>query len=599
MKNLRLMLKFMRHNILTYLGAFIAINLSALFSTAIPIAVRTTIDSIIGDAPIELPGWAVNVLDSLGGIKLFKENLWRAGLVLIALTLGQGLFQFLKGKLSALAAHNSGKRIREQIYDHLQHLPYDFHVNSQAGDLIQRCTSDVETVQNFVSSQLVELGQVILQFTYVLVIMLLINTKYTLISIILLPVIMCFTFFFFRDMKKTFQKADESEGRLSSNLQESLTGVRVVKAFATQNYEIEKFDEKNKEYKNNIYGIVRVMANFWASSDFICLIQYCAVVLIGVFWASGGVITLGTFVAFTTYSGMLIWPMRQLGQLLAFMGQSFVSLNRIQYILDQPVETTEEDGLKPAIKGEIEFKNVDFEYEKGKPILRDISFNIKKGSTIAILGPTGSGKSSLVHLLVRLYDYQKGSIKLDGTELKEIDKKWLRQNVGIVLQEPHLFSKSIEENIRFGKPGAHKSEIMEASDIACIHETVESFENGYDTIVGERGTTLSGGQRQRLAIARTVIRNVPILIFDDSLSAVDLETDAAIRRALKERSRDTTTLIISHRITTLAEADLIYVLEDGRITQSGIHKDLIRQPGLYQRIWSIQSSLEDELAEIV
>lgn len=593
------MLRFMKNNRLMYLGAFIAINLSVICATAIPATIRVIIDSVIGDAPVGLPGWALQGMESLGGRELFRQKLWIAGAVLIVLTLGQGLFQFFKGKLAATASHNSGKRIREEIYDHLQHLPYDYHVNSQAGDLIQRCTSDVETVQNFVSSQLVELGQVILQFSYVLAIMLSLNTKYTLISLVLLPIIMGFTYVFFKKMKKTFRLTEEAEGRLSSTLQENLTGVRVVKAFATQKYEIDKFDGKNQDYRDRVYGIVRLMANFWASSDLLCLFQYGTIIVTGIFWASSGSITLGTFVAFTTYAGMLIWPIRHLGQLLAFMGQAFVSLSRIQEILEQPVETTEEDGIKPTLLGEIEFDHVHFEYKEGSPILDDISFKVERGQTVAILGPTGSGKSSLVHLLIRLYDYQRGSIKIDGVELRTIDKKWLRRNVGLVLQEPHLFSKSIEENIRFGKAGAPKDEIVEASSIASVHTTIENFENGYDTIVGERGVTLSGGQRQRIAIARTVIRDVPILIFDDSLSAVDLETDASIRRALKERSRDTTTFIISHRITTLAEADVIYVLDDGRITQSGSHEELIRQPGLYQRIWSIQSSLEDELAEVV
>jgi len=589
----------MRENLIIYIGAAVSICLAAFFTTAIPVAIKAIIDSVIGDEPIELPLWVLKLIERIGGRDVLAENLPAVCAVIVILTVGQGVFLYLKVKLAAIASENSAKRIREKIYDHIMHLPYDFHVKAQAGDLIQRCTSDVETVKNFVSSQLIEIVQILVSCVYIIIIMLTINGFYTAVSIIMVPVILIFTVKFFSNMKKIFRLTDEAEGSMSSTLQENLMGVRVVRAFAAQNFEIEKFDKKSREYRDLTMKIVRLMAAFWSNSDMLCMAQYGIVLLVGVYMTISDSITLGTMVAFTTLASMLIWPVRQLGQYLAFMGQAFVALSRLQEILDEAVEPAGYDEYQPEIKGDIEFDNVYFEYEQGKPVLNNVSFRIKRGQTVAILGATGSGKSSLVHLLLRLYDYQGGTIKIDGIELKKINRKWLRRNIGIALQEPFLFSKTVKENIAIGKPNTQDSEIFSAATVACIHNTIQNFEKGYETLVGERGVTLSGGQRQRLSIARTIIRDVPVLIFDDSLSAVDMETDAAIRKALKERRKNVTTIIISHRITTLAEADVIFVLDRGKIAQSGTHEELIKQDGLYRRVWLIQNSLEEELAGIV
>ncbi len=590
-------MRFMRGSGMTYAISIVAVLFMTVFGAVTPLVIKTTVDSIIGDEPLNLPSWTKNIMEQIGGLAFIRQNLWTVLILLVAITVLQGIFMYLKGKLSAVAAQESSKRVREKLYDHLMHLPFDYHVKAQTGDIVQRCTSDIETVQNFVSGQLIEALQIIMQVIVVMGIMISMSFKYTLISIVLIPIILVITIRFFINMMKIFLQTDEAEGIMSTALQENLTGVRVVKAFGAQNFEMEKFDEKNRNYKNLNLKIVELMADFWSGTDLLCMLQHALVLTIGTFWVVEGDITIGTLIAFSSYAGMLVWPLRSLGQMMGFMGQAFVSLGRIHEILDTKPEDYTEGRKDVPIHGEIVFDNVRFEYEPGKPILNGLSFKIEKGTTVAILGATGSGKSSLVHLLLRLYDYQGGHITIDGVELSQISREWIRKHVGIVLQEPFLFSRNIRENIRIGDASINDEDICRAAQTASIHDAILEFEKGYDTIVGERGVTLSGGQRQRVAIARTVAKDVPILIFDDSLSAVDTETDAQIRQALRERRKDTTTIIISHRITTLAEADKILVLDKGCIVESGSHEELIAKEGLYKKIWEIQSSLGEDLVE--
>lgn len=587
----------MRGNRLLYFGSIIFVGLATLLSLVSPLIMRFTLDNVIYGRSMELPAFLDRIVVGLGGIDGLRRNLWICGLALLAITIVNGVFQFVKGRWSAAASESIAKQLRDDLYDHIQRLPYDSHVKAETGDLIQRCTSDVETVRRFLSVQLVELGRAIIMLVAAIFIMIKIDKQMTLASVLVVPIIFTFAFVFFIKVQKAFLKADESEGRLSNILQENLTGVRVVRAFGRQVYEDEKFDRQNIEYRDLVNKLIRLLAMYWSLSDGLALFQIALVVVLGVYRASSGQITFGDMNVFVSYVSMLLWPIRQMGRILTDMGKTLVSVGRIQEILERPVESQDEDSVEAPINGDIVFENVDFEYEKGKPILKNLSFRVKQGQTVAILGPTGSGKSSLVHLLQRLYDYTGGSITIGGVELKKIDKKWLRRQVGLVLQEPFLYSKTIKENIRIARPSASDEEVYQASRIASVHDVISEFEKGYDTPVGEKGVTLSGGQKQRVAIARTIINDCSILIFDDSLSAVDTETDAAIRRELNKRSKEISTFIISHRVTTLAEADLILVLDEGRLIQSGSHQDLSQQPGLYQRIWSIQNSMEEEAAE--
>jgi len=592
MKELKTVLKFMKGNRFIYLLSMIFVVLSQIVTIISPLIYRTTLDSIIGNQSIQ-SDIIRRAVDLMGGRVYLREHLWIIGIIVILVALLRGAFLFLKNLLSSKSAENTIKSIRDALYDHIQKLPYEYHVKAETGDLIQRCTSDIETIRRFLAIQFVEVAGSLFIILFVAAVMLNLNVKYALASMATLPIIFAFAFIFFTRVKKVYKEVDESEGILSTVLQENLTGVRVVKAFARQKYEVEKFDEKNRDYRDKTYNLIKLLAAYWGFSDFICYLQIGTVLVFGSIWAVRGEVSLGTFVAFTSYVNMLVWPTRQLGRTLTDMGKAVISIRRINEIFDEPIEILEENHLKPEIKGNISFENVYFGYSKDRPVLKNITFSVKSGETVAIIGPTGSGKSSLIHLLARLYDYDKGSIKIDGIELKTIDKLWIRKNVGIILQEPYLFAKTIRDNIKLYDPSIEDKRVYESATIANIHKDIQSFEKGYDTMVGERGVSLSGGQKQRMAIARTIIMESPIVVFDDSLSAVDTETDISIRKALKERKNKATTIIISHRISTVSEADKIIVLEKGEIVQMGTHEELIKEEGLYKRIYDIQNSIDD------
>lgn len=591
-KIMKKLLKLTKGNRLLYITAIISIAVATFVAMIEPMIIRVTIDSIIGNEPMDVPGPIENIIMAVGGKEVLWRNIWMCSLALVTLTCTRGVFLFLKGKLSAQAAENIARNMRTKLYNHIQNLPYKYHVNAESGDLIQRCTSDVDTVRKFFARQLVEIGRAFFIVTFAIIMMLSLSKKMTFIAMIVIPFIFAFSYVFFLKIKNTFEEADKQEGVLTSILQENLDGVRVVKAFGRQTFEIEKYEKQNKKYRDDTFKLVKLLSNYWSLSDLLCMTQIGLVLIAGVYFTVKGEISLGTLVVFNTYEGMLLWPVRQLGRILSDMGKMTVSLGRITEILDTPIEQEYGKAMKPEIEGEISFENVSFEYEKEQGVLHDISFKVKKGETVAIVGPTGSGKSSLVHLLLRLYDYNSGSIKVDGVELKDIERKWMRNNVGIVLQEPFLYSRTIKENIKIAKLDSQDAEVYNAASAAAVHEVITSFENGYDTIVGEKGVTLSGGQRQRVAIARTLIKNMPILIFDDSLSAVDAETDRVIRRELNKKSSDNTTFIISHRISTVMDADKIIVLNHGKVESIGTHDELVNKDGIYKRIWEIQNSLD-------
>lgn len=571
--------KYLKGYGLVFTLAILSIVLATVMQLAVPILIKYAIDSIVGDVPA---GNLQFLMDAFG------KSLWGVVWIIVIMSLFRGIFMFLKGYLSSYAAENIAKEIREKLYRQIQYMTFERHTKKETGDMVQRCTSDVEMVRRFIGVQVVDLSRIIFMLVFTLVIMGTMNVELTLYSMIMIPILFFFSYIFFTKIQKTFKKSDEAEGNLTTVLQENLSGVRVVRAFGREDFEIERFDEVNKNHKTVTYKLIETLAVFWASSDLLTLMQNGIVLVVGAGMVIRGELTIGTLTAFITYVSMLLWPVKQLGRLLSEFGKTTVALDRIEEILSEEVEEDKEFEKTPEIEGSISFSHVSFAYDAHQKVLNDISFEVRKGQTLGILGSTGSGKSTLVHLLQRLYDYE-GSIKVDGHELKTIKRGHIRKKIGLVLQEPHLYAKTVKENIGITKRAYKETDIFDAAKAASIHNNILTFKDGYDTIIGEKGVSLSGGQKQRIAIARTIIdEDKRILIFDDSLSAVDTETDLRIRQALKERSKDITTLIISHRIQTLAEADQIIVLDEGRVVQKGTHESLIREEGLYKRIWDLQ-----------
>ena len=592
------MLSLIGQNWTHFLWALIATIMMVIIGFLTPLLLSEIVDSILGSEPFTMPDFLMNPINALGGRDFLRQNLWIPALALILMNVVNGVFTFIKGRSSAIASENIARKLRNDLYRHLQHLPFAYHVKAQAGELIQRCTSDVDTIRRFLAVQVMEVVNTVLMVVIAMSILLPRSVPITLYSLILMPPLFCFATWFFKMVHKSFEVADEADGVLNAVLQENLSGVRVVRAFGQQEREVEKFDRVNNDLRKKNLRLNELLAIYWGGGDAISMTQTLLTLVVCIIYACNGWITVGTLIVFTSTLGMLLFPIRQLGRTLSDAGKAMVSMKRVQAILHEEAEPDEPNALKPDLHGDIVFDHVSFAYpDDNVLVLRDVSFTIPAGKTAAVLGGTGSGKSTMMYLLQRLYAPTSGKITIGGVDIQQIDRKYLRAHVGLILQEPFLYSKSIRENVGITAPEQEAERIEHAADIASASGFIAKADKGWETVVGERGVTLSGGQKQRIAIARTLLKDNNILIFDDSLSAVDTETDAQIRAALRHEQKDVTTLIISHRVTTLSQADLILVLENGQISQQGTHAELCSQPGLYQRINSIQNALEEELTQ--
>jgi len=562
-----------------YLAATIGLGIAALSKTATYLLLRYFIDDVLGKGY----GW---------------QTLALVGLGFVGLALFEGTFTFLSGRLSAQTAEGVALRLRNYLYDHIQRLTFTYHDRTKTGELLQRSTSDVEAVRRFYADQAIALGRIVLLFVVNFIAIWSLNHQLAVISVAIVPVLVGISVFFFGRVSKRYKAYQEQDAELQTALQENLSGVRVVKAFARQDYEIGKFEQENWEKFQRGRRLILMHSLYWPSSDILAGFQMLVGFVVGALMAINGAITVGTYMAYAGMVIWIIWPMRNLGRIIVQMSTGLVSYDRVCEIIKEAEEPLREGSIKPAghVRGEIVFDDVSFAYDGSGDVLQGVSFRCNPGERVALLGSTGSGKTCLVNLLPRFYEYTGGSITLDGEELKDYQRRYLRSQIGIVEQEPFLFSRSIRENITYGViREVTDEEVYAAARAAAVHDVILSFPDGYDTMVGERGVTLSGGQKQRVAIARTVLRDPRILILDDATSSVDTETEGSIRQALTHLMKGRSTFIIAHRIQTVMYAELILVLDQGKIIQSGTHDELMAQPGAYRRIYEMQALIEDEL----
>jgi ATP-binding cassette subfamily B protein len=562
-----------------YLGATLSIGIASLAKTSTYLLLSFFVDNYFGEGtrPVALP------LIALG---------------FVGLALVEGGFSFMSGRLTAQTAEGATRRLRNYLFDHIQHLTFTYHDKTQTGELIQRCTSDVDAVRRFFSDQAIGVGRIFLLFTINFITIMNLHPRLGWVSIVAVPLVIGTSAFFFKRISKAYESFQEQDATLTTTLQENLSGVRVVKAFARQVFEKDKFEKDNWEKFLRGRKLIRMHSLFWPTSDIVCGAQLLVGYLVGALMVINGEISIGTFLAYLGLVGWIIWPMRNLGRLIVQTSTGMVSFGRVTDIIKQEREPLDDGNYQPEtdLRGELNFENVGFHYEAGSPVLQGISFHCKPGQAVALLGSTGSGKTTLVNLLPRFYDYTDGRILLDGVDLNRYSRRFLRQQIGIVEQEPFLFSRSLKENITYGVGrDVPQEEIEAAAKAAAVHDVIMGFPNGYETMVGEKGVTLSGGQKQRVAIARTLLKNPKILILDDSTSSVDTETEAEIREALETLMHNRTTFIIAHRIQSIMNADLILVLDKGEVVQRGVHDELVGQDGIYRQIYEIQTRIEAEL----
>ncbi len=595
----RLLWEFMRGSKLYFLGG-ILISLAVTGTDILnPQLIRFTVDSVIGNESSDLPRYVQVIVDALGGAEAIRANLLIIAGAIIGIALFSSVCRYFQRVVNTKAAETLVEHMRNMLYEKMQRLPFAWHMKNKTGDIIQRCTSDVDMVKRFLSDQLLSILMIVIRVALSMAVMYSMDVKLALAATASLPVILIYSAVFGSKIGSGFKDCDEAEAELSAVAQENLTGVRVVRAFGRESYERDRFAAHNAKYVSLSLKLAKYLSAFWGMGDFISGLQVMLIIVLGIFACIDGRLSPGSFIAFVTYNSMLAWPMRRLGRMISEMSKAGISIGRLGYIINSESEHDRPGACEPDMRRDIVFDDVSFAYEGCPELLSHISLKVPAGSTVGILGGTGSGKSTLVHLLGRLYELPEdgsgGKITIGGVNIADIKSSYLRRSIGMVLQEPYLFSRSIADNIAMATDGTTMEDIREAARVACLDETVSGFTEGYDTFVGERGVTLSGGQKQRTAIARMLTEKAPIMVFDDSLSAVDAETDAKIRAALAEKLGSSTVFLISHRTATLMSADNIIVLEHGRIAEQGSHEELMRlENGIYRRIYNIQMTCPDD-----
>ena len=597
-RTLGLLWQFLKGSKRYFLISILCAGVTALADMIQPQIIRAAVDCAIGGEEGDFPAFVMDAVERIGGFAYLGQHLWIMALAVVAVAGVQVLSQYNFRVFNTKASETLVKTMRDRLFGHIERLPFSWHMKNKTGDIIQRCTSDIDTTKNFLSEQLTSVFRISLLLVLSVTFMASMHPVLTLIALIPTPVIIAYSFHFHMKVHDGFLDCDENEGKLSAMAQENLTGVRVVRAFGRERAEIDKFQKQNDHYTALWEKMAKIMSRFWSVSDILSGIQVMLVVVFGAWFCVHGNLNEGEYIAFISYNSMLVWPIRMLGRMISEMSKAGVSIDRVAYIMDSPIEQDDPDAVDAPMNGDICFEHVNFAYENAPQMLHDIHFTMKAGTTLGILGGTGSGKTTMMLLLDKLYPLEEGNgrITVGGVDIRKIRTAHLRRNIGMVLQEPYLFSRTIGENIGILSEKPDLEAVRSAAAAAALDETVCSFASGYDTMVGERGVTLSGGQKQRAAIARTLMGDTPILIFDDSLSAVDTETDTKIRRAIQQRFGKASVILISHRITTLSAADKIIVLDRGRIVEEGTHEQLKAGGGIYQKIYETQSGSREVIS---
>ncbi|MBI3739529.1 MAG: ABC transporter ATP-binding protein [Chloroflexi bacterium] len=541
---------------------------------------------------LAVPRILQNVVDD-GILHRDIPYLVRAALLLLALGLITAVLNLAQRYLSEWSAAHIGYDIRNAMYNRIQYLPFTYHDHAQTGQLITRCIEDVRAIQSFAGDSMIQIVQLLFMSVGVIALLVSANLKLAIISLLpLIPMVMMTTDFGDR-ITKLFYHVDMTLGDLSARLQENVTGIQVVRAFAREPYEIERFDEINSKYFDSRIKVISEWSKVMPTTNLLITLGTILILLFGGQLVLQGKMTVGEIVAFNAYMLMLSAPVQQIAWLVNGMGEAEAGAQRVLEILEhEPEIHSPASAIKlPTLGGRVEFKNVSLQYADEKSVaLTDIDLAVKPNQLIALIGQTGSGKTSLVNLIPRFYDVTEGEVLVDGADVRMVNLVSLRRQIGIVLQTSLLFSDTIKANIAYGRPDASNEEVIAAAKAAQAHEFIENFAGKYETIVGERGVTLSGGQRQRVAIARALLMDPRILILDDSTSSVDTQTEKLIQEALDRLMEGRTTFVIAHRLATVRRADLILVMDDGRIVQRGKHNELLAQGGLYKEIHDLQLS---------
>lgn len=533
---------------------------------------------------------------------IYGGNLDQLGLAvgaLLALTLVKGVIAFFQGKWSEVASQNVAYDLRRHLLQKLSVLSFSFHDRTEAGQILTRAMQDVERIRFLTGRAVLRLveGTVLLLLTALLLLWM--NARLALLILIILPPLIHRAYRFGARFRPLSLEIQNQLGRLTTQLEQSLRGARIVKSFAQEEAEIHRFTAENKKWLALATESTRLQA---VNVPMLDMIANFGTVLI--FWYGGllvnqGALTLGELVAFITYLAMLVGPIRNIGRIIPVLAIAASAGERLFAILDAPIDVADDEGSRPLprLYGEVQFDQVSFAYPNGHVVLRDVSFHVRPGQTVAIMGPTGSGKSTLINLVARFYDPSAGAVLVDGYDTRQVTVHSLRSQIGFVMQDSILFAATIRENIAFGRPEASDDEIVQAARDAQAHDFIEALPNGYQTDVGERGVTLSGGQKQRLAIARALLTDPGILILDDATASVDNRTEQRIQQALHRLMAGRTTFVIAHRLGTVQRADLVLLLENGRITAQGNHDTLLATSALYRQIHALQLLAPEAVAE--